>query len=62
MEYGFHIDKRFKVFHRDDLQIIDLFLQMLQFSTKMRGAISEDLFDHSPAFILCDEILEGPVV
>ena len=57
MEDGRPVDKRGKVFHRDDLQIIYLFSQILRFTTNMRGPIAEDIFDHFPAVILHDEIL-----
>ena len=61
MEDGRPVDKRGKVFHRDDLQIIYLFSQILRFTTNMRALIMEDTFDHFPAIILRDDALEGLV-
>ena len=57
VDYGFPIDKIGKVSHRYDLNIIDLFLKILIFATKMRGLVAEDIFKHYPDGILCDEKL-----
>ena len=50
-----------KVFCRDYLQIIYLFLQILCLAAYTRGPIAEDMFEHFIAFILCDDVLKGLV-
>ena len=40
---------------------MDLFLQILRLTTTMRGPFVENMFAHYPAFILCDDMLEGLV-
>ena len=44
MEDGCRVDKRVKVFWIDESQIIDMFLQILQLTTEMRGSFVEDMF------------------
>ena len=61
MEDGCPIGKRGKVFCKYDTQIIYLFLKILRLTTETRSPFEEDMFEHSPYVILCDDMLEGLV-
>ena len=58
---GFSVDKTGKVFCRDDLQSIYLFMKILHLTTEMRGPFVEDILKHSPSVIFHDDMLEGLV-
>ena len=40
------------------MQSIDLFLYILHLTTKTRGSFADEMFDHSSAVILRDDLLE----
>ena len=55
------VDKRGKVFCRDDLMTMYLYVNILRLTNKMRGPIAEYMFENFPYFILRDEMWEGLV-
>ena len=61
VEDGCSVDKAGKVFCRDDLQSIDLFIHTLHLTTETRGPFVEDMSKHSPPVIFRDDMLEGLV-
>ena len=46
------VDNIVKVFHRDELQMINMFMKTLRFATEIRGPITEEVFENFPSVIL----------
>ena len=51
------IEKRGKVFCRDDPQIMDLYLNILCLTTNIRSPFAEGMLEHYPDVIRRDEML-----
>ena len=61
VEEIFNIDRRGKVFQRDYLEIINIYFQILCFSTEIRGPTMETTFKEFLVVVLPDDVLEGVV-
>ena len=59
MKDGFSVDKKARSSEFDDSQIIDMFLQILRLTTKIRVSFLDDMFKQSTSIMLCDYTLEG---